>query len=85
MTFFKGFCNKNNSIAYYLMNNTFRSPENFHNETEKPYRLKLASGDKIGNIIIWNVLEATIIVTLQGTYFKKINSSFRNHWNNSTK
>lgn len=41
------------------------SPETVSwNDMQKSYKLQLASADKIGNIIIWNVLEASIATTL---------------------
>lgn len=42
--------------------------EDLHNNLDKPFKLKLASGDKTGTIIIWNVLEASVLQSLQGTF-----------------
>eukprot|EP01114_Cavostelium_apophysatum_P016161 TRINITY_DN4543_c0_g1_i5.p1 TRINITY_DN4543_c0_g1~~TRINITY_DN4543_c0_g1_i5.p1 ORF type:complete len:1158 (+),score=259.94 TRINITY_DN4543_c0_g1_i5:107-3580(+) len=41
------------------------STEDLHNDLDKPFRLKLASGDKIGCVIVWNVAEASVLQTLQ--------------------
>lgn len=45
------------------------SPESLHNDLNKPYKLRLASGDLLGTVIVWHVLEASISWSLiQGTY-----------------
>ena len=37
------------------------------NDCTESYKLKLASGDENGTILIWNVLEATVLCTLSST------------------
>jgi WD40 repeat protein len=59
-------------ISFVLLQTVLRSPGNIKSDLDKPFKLQLASGDKTGNIILWNVLEASIATTLTEPTLKSV-------------